>query len=52
MSKSDSGTTTPPWEYLVYVLVTIPLLLVGVVLWAGSLFIRVAGLIRKRGNNA
>jgi len=49
MNKSDSGTTTPLWEYLVYVLVTIPLLLVGVVLWLGSMGARFIALFRKRG---
>jgi len=51
MNKSDSGTTTPPWEYLVYVLVTIPLLLVGVVLWLGSLCVRFFAMFRKRSGD-
>ena len=50
MSRADLGTRTPFWEYLVYVLVTVPLLLVGVVLWLGSLFVRLMNLLRKRGS--
>ncbi len=52
MSRTDDGPSFKPWEYVVYVLVTIPLLLIGAVLWLFGLILRLVVLFRKRESNA
>jgi hypothetical protein len=36
------------WEYVVYVLVTIPLLVIGAVLWLFGIILRLTVLIKRR----
>jgi len=48
MNKPEAKSPFQPWEYVVYVLVTIPLLLMGAVLWLFGLVLRLIVLFRKR----
>ncbi len=46
MSSSDTGMRVRLWEYPVWLLVTVPLLLIGIVLW---IFGRLFGLVSMIG---
>jgi hypothetical protein len=46
MSRDDGRTGFAWWEYVVYVAVTIPLLLIGLVLWLFGLLFKAAALVR------
>jgi|GEM_PF-6519711 len=48
MNKPETKSPFKPWEYVVYVLVTIPLLLMGAVFWLFGLVLRLMVLFRKR----
>jgi len=48
MSSSEAGVRIQPWEYLIWLLVTIPLLLIGAVLWIFGLLFRLVGILGKR----
>ena len=48
MNAEPSKPRAAWWEYVVYVLVTVPLLAVGLVLWLGGLVLRLVVLIKKR----
>ena len=48
MSRSDSRAVFAWWEYVVWVLVTVSLLLIGVVLWIFGLVFRLARSYGKR----
>ena len=48
MSSNPQKPRFAWWEYVLYVLVTVPLLLVGLVLWLGGMILRLVVLITKR----
>jgi hypothetical protein len=48
MNRDDGRAGFAWWEYVVYGAVTLPLLLVGLVLWSFGLFFKAATLGRKR----
>ncbi|MEW5797131.1 MAG: hypothetical protein AB1772_12340 [Candidatus Zixiibacteriota bacterium] len=48
MSRNDTRIAVRWWEYIVWLLVTIPLLLIGAVLWVFSLVVRLVRPVGKR----
>jgi hypothetical protein len=50
MNTSNTRATFGWWEYVVYVAVTVPLLLIGLVLWFLGLLFKAATLMRRRQN--
>jgi hypothetical protein len=48
MNKPEAESPFKPWEYVVYVLVTIPLLLMGAAFWLFGLVLRLIVLFKRR----